>query len=217
MPKMARRPPARTGVAYWESGAAAALLAAAEAALAAAEVAEDPAPPVREAEPEAEAELEALEESALVVRVPQFAFMAVSQSAFCWRLSPAATLHWANHERHIKAGTVCSYLAMTVVTSVPLLHLQLYWRVDYRQVRREGAHSAMETHTGSQLFPLLPMFDWPPQRSTQVLVLASHHVARSVELMALTDRLQQGMTVVTLLDWADAKPAKAEAATMTAE
>jgi hypothetical protein len=81
MPKIAKRPPARTGVAYCPSEAAAAWLAAAEAPLAPAEVAEAAAPLVREAEPETE--LEAPGEFALVVRVPQFAFMAVSQSAFC--------------------------------------------------------------------------------------------------------------------------------------
>jgi hypothetical protein len=72
--------------------------------------------------------------------------------------------------------------------------------------------------TGSQLFPLLAMLAWPPHMSTQVLVLASHQVERSVELTWLTASEQHGMGVAKVeLVWADAKPAKAEAATTRVE
>jgi hypothetical protein len=72
MPKIARRPPASTGVAYWASEAAAALLGEEAAPLAPAEVAAGE-PLVREAEPEAEPELEAAGVLDLVVRLPHVA------------------------------------------------------------------------------------------------------------------------------------------------
>ena len=65
--------------------------------------------------------------------------------------------------------------------------------------------------------PLLAIWPWPPQMSTQVLLLASHHRERSVALTRLAETEQQGMGVLKVVFWAEARPAKAEAATTRVE
>jgi hypothetical protein len=66
----------------------------------------------------------------------------------------------------------------------------------------------------SQELPLLAMLAGPPHRSTHVFSLASHQVERVSEGTELTGTVQHGMGVLKVwLPWAEAKPAKAEAAT----
>jgi hypothetical protein len=71
--------------------------------------------------------------------------------------------------------------------------------------------------TSSHSLPLLEIWDWPPQMSTQVFVLASHQLERSVAFTEPAPTAQQGMGVPNVWFWAEAKPAKAEAATMREE
>jgi hypothetical protein len=72
-------------------------------------------------------------------------------------------------------------------------------------------------HTVSHLLPLLASLPWPPQSSTHVFWLAWHHVWRSSVDTELAATEQQGMGVSEVVFCADAKPAKAEAATMMVE
>jgi len=69
--------------------------------------------------------------------------------------------------------------------------------------------------TASHSLPLLAIWPWPPQMSTQVFSWASHHDCLLSSGTRLVATEQQGRTV--LLFWAAAKPARAETATMTDE
>ena len=79
--------------------------------------------------------------------------------------------------------------------------------------------TAPKIRTAVHELPLLASFPWPPHSSTQVFWLAVHHVCLSFMGTEPGSTEQQGMGVwnCELEFCAEAKPAKAEAATMRVE
>jgi hypothetical protein len=82
---------------------------------------------------------------------------------------------------------------------------------------RGVATKGVVVRTASHLLPLLESLPWPPHNSTHVFWLAWHHVWRSSGDTVLGATEQHGMGVLEVVFCADAKPAKAEAATMMVE
>lgn len=199
---MAKSPPARAGVPYAARLAAAPAVGLLDSEAVPEWEGELPPAEVWLAPEEAEAEglaLLSLELVPSVVRLPHCDSRVVTQLR-CWAASlPLAEIQ-ASYQKfwHISPATDCWYLARFEVMSVPLEHLQLVWSV-----------------VSSQVLPLLAIWPRPPQSSTHVFSLALHSSERCSAGIWPADTVQQGMGVL-LLFWAEAKPAKAEAAAIRA-